>query len=285
MAFFPHVTPSDQFAPSAMLSNAVRDIVNELGGMSGGAVRRGSPGVVRWPVYNPGETTLAAGASVQVIDGALCDDAIPVALAVTGAEIWAILTAPLAAGEIGDAIFVGATIVSVTGTHNSYVVPNGYGGYTYSSSGLARVVFYTSSNALVVLGGTGGGSFAGFFAVAVDSAAATLAVKVVDGTGVLGTGYCGLFVSGTDTMLVPAASLAIPAVGTYFVVLTAVYTAPATSTGYGSWTVGFTLETQVPELDDDSFKALLGVVTLNASGMIGVVQLYNNGVLYNNRYA
>ena len=166
MAYFPHVTPSDPFTPSAMLSNSVRDLINGLNGMSGGAYSRGASCVVRLPVHNYTDFVMAGGASVSPVSGTMCGDAIPVGIASPGSDVWAILASPLNPGGVGDAIFCGGVAVYASGAQDSYIAPDGEGGLVYSSSGAARVIFSSGNFAVMVIGVGGSAGYAGPFKIA-----------------------------------------------------------------------------------------------------------------------
>lgn len=165
MAFHPAITPSDKFAPNSVRENNIRDLLNRMDGMSASAVRRGSSHAVAALVYNSGVAMLAAGSSVEITTGYWSGDAVPVALAAAGAAVWGILRASLAPGDIGDAVFCGAEICAVSGTVADFVAPDGEGGLIYSSSGIGRALFASSGVALVLLGGAGGGDYAGPFKI------------------------------------------------------------------------------------------------------------------------
>jgi hypothetical protein len=140
-------------------------------------------------------------------------------------------------------------------------------------------------------GGGGGGAFAGFFTV-VDATTEELGnrIRVIDGTGTLNAEgdeddegrVCGIFVSGVDTIAVANATLAVASSG--YVLFHATY-APATEGAAAAWTVWFTLASALPTFTSAEFTAIIAHVAVEDGKISGVKQLYNDGVLYNNRYS
>ena len=140
-------------------------------------------------------------------------------------------------------------------------------------------------------GGGGGGAFTGFFTV-VDATTEELGnrIRVIDGTGTLnaegdedGEGrVCGIFVSGVDTIAVANAALTVDSAG--YVLFHATY-APATEDAAAAWTVWFTLASALPTFTSAEFTAIIAHVAVEDGKISGVKQIYNDGVLYNNRYS
>lgn len=140
-------------------------------------------------------------------------------------------------------------------------------------------------------GGGGGGVFAGFFTV-VDATTEELGnrIRVIDGTGTLNAEgdeddedrVCGIFVSGVDTIAVDNATLAVASSG--YVLFHATY-APATQEAAAAWTVWFTLASALPTFTSAEFTAIIAHVAVEDGKISGVKQIYNDGVLYNNRYS
>jgi hypothetical protein len=140
-------------------------------------------------------------------------------------------------------------------------------------------------------GGGGGGAFAGFFTV-VDATTEELGnrIRVIDGTGTLNAEgdeddedrVCGIFVSGVDTIAVANATLAVASSG--YVLFHATY-APATEGAAAAWTVWFTLASALPTFTSAEFTAIIAHVAVEDGKISGVKQIYNDGVLYNNRYS
>lgn len=140
-------------------------------------------------------------------------------------------------------------------------------------------------------GGGGGGAFAGFFTV-VDATTEELGnrIRVIDGTGTLNAEgdeddegrVCGIFVSGVDTIAVANATLAVASSG--YVLFHATY-APATEGDAAAWTVWFTLASALPTFTSAEFTAIIAHVAVEDGKISGVKQIYNDGVLYNNRYS
>lgn len=140
-------------------------------------------------------------------------------------------------------------------------------------------------------GGGGGGAFTGFFTVA-DATTEELGdrIRVIDGTGTLNAEgdeddegrVCGIFVSGVDTIAVANATLAVASSG--YVLFHATY-APATPEAAAAWTVWFTLASALPTFTSAEFTAIIAHVAVEDDKISGVKQIYNDGVLYNNRYS
>ncbi|MFA6716773.1 MAG: hypothetical protein WCS27_15435, partial [Victivallaceae bacterium] len=126
-------------------------------------------------------------------------------------------------------------------------------------------------------GGSGGNNYSGFFLLTADEDNANT-IKVVDGSDTLESGVCGVFVSGIDKISVSEKTFSISAES--YIVFEAVYADE-------EWTTEIKSETTFPEFTADKFTALLGVVKWNSEekAMGEIVQIWNNGIIYNNRYA
>lgn len=120
----------------------------------------------------------------------------------------------------------------------------------------------------------GDGVFQGFFKLEA-TAGETPSVTVTDGSETLG-GYAGVFVSGIDTVMVP--TKIIPVAATGFIVLNATYQAE-------SWSVEIAPSPEFPKFTAECFTAILGHVTVTGGKLAGIRQIWNNGVIYNNRYS
>ena len=135
-------------------------------------------------------------------------------------------------------------------------------------------------------GGDGGGEaegYKGFFHI-IDASTeeAGLQIKVVDGTETLGNGRCGLFVSGIDAIYVNDAIL--PISQSSYVIFNATYT-PLTEETPAYWTVWLSLSPIIPTLTASSFVAVVGYAEVDGGKVSNIKQIYNDGVLYNNRYS
>jgi hypothetical protein len=197
---------------------------------------------------------------------------------------FAILQVPLESGKLGKAMLQGITPVKVNIGNESHKYAklsatglvsggNGIGGILWKESGTG------DKWALLQLGGggSGGNNYSGFFRLTADEDNENT-IKVVDGIETLGSGVCGVFVSGIDKINVPEKTLAIT--GESYIVFEAVYADE-------KWTTEIKAQSSFPEFSADKFTALLGVVKWNSEeNVMGeIVQIWNNGIIYNNRYS
>jgi len=131
-------------------------------------------------------------------------------------------------------------------------------------------------------------AYSGFFCI-IDASTEEdgLQIGIVDGSGSMDEGYCGVFISGIDRIDVEDAILSVPtSFSTHYVVLSATYT-PQDGETPASWNVEFSLSQSLPILSSTSFVAIIGyvVVDIENAYVSSIKQIYNNGVLYNNRYS
>lgn len=119
--------------------------------------------------------------------------------------------------------------------------------------------------------------YAGFFVLGLeaDDDTGKIRLRVYDGTGHLGPN-CGLFISGIDRIAVPETMFEEPKAGV--VLLEAVFADE-------QWTVEVKNEAELPELSAEKFTALIGYVERENDEISAVRQVWNNGIIYNNRYA
>ncbi|MDD5597632.1 MAG: hypothetical protein PHV82_06790 [Victivallaceae bacterium] len=197
---------------------------------------------------------------------------------------FAILQTPLESEKIGKALLLGVTPVKVNiGNESHKYAKLNAAGLVSTSSGVGRILWKESGTgekwALLQLGGggSGGNNYSGFFRLTADEDNENT-IKVIDGSDTLGGGDCGVFVSGIDKITVPEKTLAIS--GESYVVFEAVYADE-------EWTTEIKAQSSFPEFTADKFTALLGVVKWNSEEniMCEIVQIWNNGVIYNNRYS
>jgi hypothetical protein len=130
--------------------------------------------------------------------------------------------------------------------------------------------------------GSGSGatkSYTGFF-ILQQSDEDPAVVQVVDGTELLPSGICGVYVAGLDRVLVADASLAIS--GDCFVVARATWD----QTADPQWTVSIETADAFPTPSETEFVEVLGFVKwdFDNSTIADVVQIWNSGILYCNRY-
>lgn len=122
------------------------------------------------------------------------------------------------------------------------------------------------------------GAYTGFFVLSDATEEERPQVKITDATGRLTDGICGIFVSGIDKVMVPGKTLTVTQAGV--VLLEAKY-----DKSKSEWTVDFKLEKELPDFTADKFTALLGYVSFKDKKIAGITQIWNNGIIYNNRYS
>lgn len=197
---------------------------------------------------------------------------------------FAILQVPLESAKLGKALLQGITPVKVNiGNESHKYAKLSAAGLVSTSSGVGRILWKESGTgekwALLQLGGggSGGNNYSGFFRLTADEDKEK-SIKIIDGSDTLGGGDCGIFVSGIDKITVPGKTLAIT--GESYIVFGAVYAGE-------KWTTEIKAQSSFPEFTADKFTAFLGVVKWNSkeNAMGEIVQIWNNGVIYNNRYA
>ena len=197
---------------------------------------------------------------------------------------FAILQVPLESEKLGKALLQGITPVKVNiGNESHKYAKLSAAGLVSTSSGSGRILWKESGTgekwALLQLGGggSGGNNYSGFFRLTADEDNENT-VKVVDGSDTLGDGDCGVFVSGIDKISVPEKTLSIT--GESYIIFESVYADE-------EWTTEIKAQSLFPEFTADKFTALLGVVKWNSEeNVMGeIVQIWNNGIIYNNRYS
>jgi len=197
---------------------------------------------------------------------------------------FAILQTPLESEKIGKALLLGVTPAKVNiGNESHEYAKLDSTGLVSGSTGDGGILWKESGTgekwALLQLGGggSGGNNYSGFFLLTADENNANT-VKVVDGSDTLESGVCGVFVSGIDKISVPEKTLSIT--GESYIVFEATYADE-------KWTTEIKSETSFPEFTANKFTALLGVVKWNSEekAMGEIVQIWNNGIIYNNRYS
>lgn len=199
--------------------------------------------------------------------------------------IFAICLSNIPKEKAGRAMLMGITPVRVkieSASHKFVKVKDGK--LVSSASGPARILGKQKDSgdtwAMIYLGGTGSGgnNYTGFFRVEPDDEKENT-VNIVDGSDTLGED-CGIYVSGIDKILVPKKSLTITAES--YIMLYATY-----NTEEKKWTIEIKVESSMPDFTEDKFTALLGIVKWDTENkkMGQVVQIWNNGIIYNNRYS
>ncbi|MDD5598461.1 MAG: hypothetical protein PHV82_10990 [Victivallaceae bacterium] len=197
---------------------------------------------------------------------------------------FAILQTPLELEKIGKALLLGVTPAKINiGNESHEYAKLDASELVSTSSGVGRILWKESGTgekwALLQLGGggSGGNNYSGFFRLTADEDNEN-SIKIIDGSDTLGGGDCGIFVSGIDKITVPEKTLSITAES--YIVFEAVY-------ADDEWTAEIKAETSFPEFTAEKFTALLGVVKWNSEEKVmgEIVQIWNNGIIYNNRYS
>ena len=138
-------------------------------------------------------------------------------------------------------------------------------------------------------GGTGGVAAAaagGFFTI--DTREITMQgemIYIYDATGLLSEGasqYCGVFVSGTDQMLVPVELIEPTQSG--FVIMVAKYHHAAPGVN-AQWEIDFNIVRELPPMIDDQLDIILGYVEVSDGRVEKITQLWHGGIVYNGRYS
>jgi hypothetical protein len=197
---------------------------------------------------------------------------------------FAILQVPLEAEKLGKALLQGITPAKINiGNESHKYAKLSAAGLVSGGNGIGRILWKESGTGekwcLLQLGGggSGGNNYSGFFRLTADEDKEN-SIKIIDGSDTLGGGDCGIFVSGIDKITVPEETLSLT--GESYVVFEAVYADE-------EWTTEIKAQSSFPEFSADRFTALLGVVKWNSeeNTMGEIVQIWNNGIIYNNRYS
>jgi hypothetical protein len=197
---------------------------------------------------------------------------------------FAILQVPLESEKLGKALLQGITPVKVNVGNESHQYAKLDASELVScSNGVGRILWKESGTGekwvLLQLGsgGSGGNNYSGFFRLTGDDENENT-IKVVDGSDTLENGTCGIFVSGIDKITVPEKTLSIT--GESYIIFEAVYADE-------KWITEIKAQSSFPEFTAEKFTALLGIVKWNSEeNVIGeIVQIWNNGIIYNNRYS
>ena len=197
---------------------------------------------------------------------------------------FTILQVPLESEKIGKALLQGITPAKVNiGNESHEYAKLDATGLVSACNGIGRILWKESGTGekwvLLQLGGggSGGNNYSGFFQLTADDDNEN-SVKIVDGSDTLGSGTCGIFVSGIDKITVPEKTLSIT--GESYIVFEAVHAEE-------TWTTEIKAASSFPEFTAERFTALLGIVKWNSeeNAMGEIVQIWNNGIIYNNRYS
>jgi hypothetical protein len=158
MPSFPYVKKGDAFKPNLELDNAVRRMVNENNGLSGGkSNHKNSFGKVA--VYNSSDEMIEAGNVVCFPAGvAMADDVIPCKKSASVTEQFGILTSDLAPDEVGSCVISGPVKVEISGGGNFASPDPANPGKMIAGTSGSPVVFRISDTAAIVNLGGGSGS-------------------------------------------------------------------------------------------------------------------------------
>lgn len=177
MAFFPDVSPGDQFQPNALLSNNVRRIVNALNGFNAKPMPA-TGGMIRIQVYNNSGSAMAAGTAVNFPEtGNLCDDAVPAVPLKDSAKPWGVLVNTLEPKVLGSCILCGPATVTLSGSGDCAAPTSANPAvFTRGASG-APVIFASNGKGLILLGASPQDLYDGPFALSYDAEAKKLKIK------------------------------------------------------------------------------------------------------------
>ena len=151
---FSLVQPGDKFKPSATLSNAVRRHLNEASGFGAGTNAAKNVHIIRVPVFNTTESTIAAGKAVSLqLDGDMRGDAYPIVAYDEDYPCFGVSLSAIESGKIGDCVLSGIAVVEITGgTEGAYLKPVEGGGFELGSEGVQIINVSGGTNAVVLLG-------------------------------------------------------------------------------------------------------------------------------------
>jgi hypothetical protein len=198
-------------------------------------------------------------------------------------DMFSVCLSKIPKGKTGRAMLMGiipARITMLSASHKFVKLKDG--SLVSTSSGPARILGAQKDSgetwAMIYLGGTGSGGndYTGFFRVEPDDEKENT-INIVDGSDTLGDN-CGIYVSGIDKIVVPKKSLTITAES--YIMLYATY-------ADNKWTIEIKAESSMPDFTEDKFTALLGIVKWDTENnkMGQAIQIWNNGIIYNNRYS
>ena len=171
MAFFKKVSSGGKVKHSALKENSVSDLLNRFPGTGDMGNKPFLPGQVYLAVKNMTGGTIPGGTPVAVESGAIPADAplIPAVKKAKSDDCYGILAAELKPGYSGYAVFAGIVEIALSKALPAdayYVEPDGSGGFVAADSGRAEVLWSDSTRAILLLGGSGGGTaYSGPFAV------------------------------------------------------------------------------------------------------------------------
>ena len=177
MAFFPDVSPGDEFKPNALLSNNLRHLVNAMDGF-GAKPLAATGGMIRIQVYNNTAAAIIAGTAVNFSEsGELCDSAVPAEPLKDAAKPWGVAVNDLAPQALGSCIVCGPVTVSLSGS-GDYAMPSTSNPATFTRGATGSpVIFASGGKGVILLGAAPQDSYDGPFALSYDTESKQLKVK------------------------------------------------------------------------------------------------------------
>lgn len=282
---FSNVSSGQSWSPEpAQRYNAVNELLSQFG-YSGS--NKGKSGFVNRAAYhavNRDSGVIGAGIAVEPSAAALENSGlVPVKISKPGTSaLWGVSTGSVEPGKTGSVQLTGVITVQLASAlpaGTKYVAPGAGGKFIAASSGRAQVIAAKDLTATVILGAGGESRYSGFFVLKAadepEEQNATPKIKVTDGTGTLG-GNAGIYVSGINLIYVPETILDVKTAG--FVILEASYENE-------EWTIEISISGNLPAFTADKFTAVLGYVMITDKKLSAIHQIWNNGILYNNRYS
>ena len=185
MAFWPHYQKGDPPPRSARRENGISDLLNGVGMLSGGGIRRTAGAETVIPVYNISAAP-RCGLMVPVFDRPEIGGATAVRPWLKGDSMYLWLPEELKSGQIGAAVAQGRITVPISGEPSAFAVPGDDGkSFKFADSGLPVLGILQSdgrSRAVLLLGQAATSGYTGYFAVvpAEDAADGTKQIKIID---------------------------------------------------------------------------------------------------------
>lgn len=185
MAFWPHYQKGDPPPRSARRENGISDLLNGVGMLSGGGIRRTAGAETVIPVYNDTSNSLY-GLVTPVFEQQEIGGATAVRPWTQEDPVYFWLPEKLASKRIGSAVVQGRITVPVSGEPSAFATPGDDGkSFKFSDSGLPVLGILQSdgrSRAVLLLGQAATSGYTGYFAVvpAEDAADGTKQIKIID---------------------------------------------------------------------------------------------------------
>ena len=172
MAYFPQVYKGQQFQPSVLEENNIRQGLNPAHSFNDPGTSRGNNSNIVVNVYNAGEETIEWKSAVVISpDHPVAGDIFPCVPYTGNQKKWGILLSNLEPGEVGSYLVSGVVDVDCS-ANGEFVMPDvkNPGKYSPAASG-ATVIAYDSENkiAKIALGVGSGEEYNGFFKVSINN--------------------------------------------------------------------------------------------------------------------